>query len=258
MSFESGVFQTAFAWYQQLWTAGWRWLSGESENSLYTFLAAHWKALTLGIMAAAVVIDFVVYLVRWRPYRVWISFFRRLARPGRSGAIPLSDGEEPYDEEADEPVGPAGMAPAYDEPFAPPAAPSYPAPPFPALVPPASVPDRMPAAEPARVPYGAYAEPTRPVSAPPAPPAERPPYDDPDEEVLRSRRSGGRRTGARRGGLLSAINPNTDTMPRLRYVPPTTAQDAGDAYREPYIPPQWQDPGNVGAAAQVRHRRSEG
>ncbi|MDD6050084.1 MAG: hypothetical protein PUC00_02250 [Clostridiales bacterium] len=67
-----GWVQTAVAWLWALFTqsdaSGWlRWLS------------EHWLPLLVGLCIAGVVIDFIVYLVRWQPYRVWRSFLHRLS-----------------------------------------------------------------------------------------------------------------------------------------------------------------------------------
>ena len=55
------------------------WLAG----GFFSWMAKNWKGFVLTIAVLALIADLVVYLLRWRPYRVWISFFRRLSQPAR-------------------------------------------------------------------------------------------------------------------------------------------------------------------------------
>ena len=52
--------------------------SGKLKNgSLLVWVGRNWKILAAVLCAAGLVIDFAVYMARWRPFRVWASFFRR-------------------------------------------------------------------------------------------------------------------------------------------------------------------------------------
>lgn len=244
MSFAGNVLKTVFGWFASLCSTVWGWISGSGGNGLISFLTDHWKTVILVISAAALVIDFVVYLFRWRPYRVWGSFFRRIFSP----APDAWDGAAPDGEDAPDGTPTAGAVPlwpadaAYGEPYAAqePQAPY----PFPAAPGPVSAPS-----------YAA----DRFVSAQPAPPQE---YRDsrlavgaPSDQPAHARVAAKSPSGF--SSPFSAIGLADDTGPHLRYVPPATAVNKDDAYMEPYIPPQWQEPGNTGTAY-VRHRRSGG
>jgi len=76
-SFANALFSALLSWVRAF--AAWLWgaFSGD-EGNLLTWLGEHWKPLVLILCAAGMAIDLAVYLVRWRPYRVWASFFRRL------------------------------------------------------------------------------------------------------------------------------------------------------------------------------------
>lgn len=76
----SRLFQMMMGWVQT--AASWLWaLVTQSDASRWLrWLTEHWLPLLVGLCIAGVVIDFVVYLFRWQPYRVWLSFLNRLRR----------------------------------------------------------------------------------------------------------------------------------------------------------------------------------
>lgn len=78
-----GWVQTAMSW---LWGA----VTGGDGSSGFRWMMEHWLLLLVLLCLGAMVIDFVVYLFRWQPYRVWRSFFRRLKREE-----PVEPEEEP-------------------------------------------------------------------------------------------------------------------------------------------------------------------
>ena len=102
-SFANSAFQTMLGWLQGL--AGRIWngsASGPEADSLLSWVGQNWKWLALTLCAAGLVVDLAVYLIRWQPYRVWRSFFRRLFRrenradePDTPPAEPLSRRAEP-------------------------------------------------------------------------------------------------------------------------------------------------------------------
>ena len=61
---------------QQIWDAvasGW-------YNGFLSWLGDHWMWLAAIICLACTVVDFAVWLIRWRPYLVWRTAFRKLGR----------------------------------------------------------------------------------------------------------------------------------------------------------------------------------
>ena len=76
-AFTNSLFSSLLSWVRALAASIWGALSGE-ENSLLIWIGGHWKALVIGLCVFGALADLAVYLFRWRPYRVWISFFRRL------------------------------------------------------------------------------------------------------------------------------------------------------------------------------------
>ena len=76
--------------------------------------------------------------------------------------------------------------------------------------------------------------------------------EDPGEEHARRRRDA--RANARAEGLITGIGADGSEVTHLVYEAPAPAVDEKDAYSAPYIPPQWRDPGDVGATGPRRRR----
>lgn len=74
-SFANTLFSALLGWVKE--TVSWLWqlIVGSGEGGLLGWLMANWLPLTVLICALGVLIDLVVYLFRWQPYRVWRSFF---------------------------------------------------------------------------------------------------------------------------------------------------------------------------------------
>ena len=284
----NGILTVVFGWVPSFATSVWNWFSGKQDGGLFAWLAEHWKSLVLAIALIALVVDLAVYLIRWRPYRVWISFFRRLRQPARP-----SDPEVYWERRVPEPLPEPPIQPQEPEPTEtyqpvqdnyPEAAPVYGVTPETATyTPPAAssfVPYVSPDPDEPTYTGDAWVQPEpeqtyvplvyRDIPAEPAAwtgedtagygePEE---YDeaeaDPGEPQPRVRRSAGKRPAGRNtvGGLIRSMTAGDEEQPHMRYQAPQPAMDSEDAYNAPYIPPQWQDPGNAGTGM-VRHRRAQ-
>ena len=66
------------SWVRGLAAAVWQMVTGEDAGTLLQFVTGHWKGILLVLCAAGLLADLLVYLFRWQPYKVWISFVRRL------------------------------------------------------------------------------------------------------------------------------------------------------------------------------------
>jgi len=79
-SFANSLFSLLFGWaralIQQVWNSA---VSGQ-YNGFFVWLGNHWVWLVLIICLACTAMDFLIWLVRWRPYLVWRSALRRLGR----------------------------------------------------------------------------------------------------------------------------------------------------------------------------------
>ena len=77
-SFANTMFSVLLGWVRG--TVNWLWglFSSEESGGLTAWLGEHWLGLAAALCVAGMLADLVVYMVRWRPYKVWASFFRRL------------------------------------------------------------------------------------------------------------------------------------------------------------------------------------
>ena len=71
------VFQALLGWIRTLSSEIWNMLSAPESASILRWIGARWKELLLLICAVGLILDLIIYLIRWQPYRVWISFLRR-------------------------------------------------------------------------------------------------------------------------------------------------------------------------------------
>lgn len=204
-NFANALFSVLFGWLRT--AVQWLWNNAiqSGEGGMLAWIGSHWLGLTLALCALGMLLDWIVYLIRWQPYKVWASFFRRVTGKDRLAQEDVGSSERPWPD--------ADGAVAYDE-----AASSADAPlPEEAVYP------------------GVYAY------TPPAPAA----YTPPALETQRAETAGrmneeaeAQRPESRsRRVLRRRYIPDEDEMP-LRYAPPPAAEIEA-SYRKPYYPPQW-------------------
>ena len=73
----NSVFQAMLGWIRALCVQVWTTASSPDSATLLTWIGAHWKGMTLILCAAGLILDLMIYLIRWQPYRAWRSFFLR-------------------------------------------------------------------------------------------------------------------------------------------------------------------------------------
>lgn len=246
--FTSGVFSVLLGWIRTAAVFLWDAVTSPDGGGWLAWLADHWLTLTIIICGAGIVIDTIVYLLRWRPDRVWRSFFRRLARRGASEEKAPSrrrtvhrrwlyaDGSERFEEVETEPLPEepeawqpgvyqdegtmAGYAepeetPAYDEE-------AY----------------RRQFARPeteARQTAGLEGYPQPAVAD----------QEEPRERENRSLRQAARRIPA--AALQQFFASHDEDELDLRYRPAQPAVSKEQAYNKPYYPPQWKPPAESGS-----------
>ena len=76
-SFANTLFSALLGWVKGAVSWLWQLIVGSGEGGLLGWLTENWLPLTVLICVLGVVIDLVVYLLRWQPYRVWRSFMNR-------------------------------------------------------------------------------------------------------------------------------------------------------------------------------------
>ena len=90
------MFSALMSWVRALVSAIWALFSSERMTAL-EFLAKNWIGVAVVIIAAGLVMDWLVWLIRWQPYHIWAQRVRRLLRVD----APQLD-EEAYDAQQDE------------------------------------------------------------------------------------------------------------------------------------------------------------
>lgn len=80
-SFANTVFSMLLGWVRGAVAGLWALMSEEGGGAL-KWLGEHWLELTVALCILGTLVDVTVHLIRWRPYKVWASFFRRLRSKG--------------------------------------------------------------------------------------------------------------------------------------------------------------------------------
>jgi len=236
--FANTLFSVLLGWIRA--AAEWLWsiTGSQSNGGMIGWIGENWLALIIVVCAVGVLMDFFVHMLRWKPYKVWASFFRRAM--GRSGKDEPSDsgrlrrqwmypdGTTEYDE-----------IPVEEEP---PVVTVMP------VCPRREMPEPEISAEPALAeelrPAANYSPYARPVDQPaPEVPALQQMASEPEIQPEPESMQRPERPVQRRRRYIPLQE--EDDMP-LRYAPPPAAEKA-PAYNAPYIPPQWKKPSNAGA-----------
>ena len=77
-SFANSLFSLLFGWAKSLIQHIWNGAAAGQYSGFLTWLGDHWLIVAAILCLACTVIDFIIWLIRWRPYWVWRSFARRL------------------------------------------------------------------------------------------------------------------------------------------------------------------------------------
>lgn len=79
-SFADSMWHLLLGWMQGAASTLWDVLTREYEGGFLTWIAENWLPLVVLLCVGCMAVDWLEYLVRWRPLEVWRSFFRRLLR----------------------------------------------------------------------------------------------------------------------------------------------------------------------------------
>lgn len=77
--YANAMLTTLLGWMRSCVYMLWQLVSGEGGGAIQ-WIAEHWKVLIIALCVVCVAVDAAVYMLRWRSYRVWASFFRRRRR----------------------------------------------------------------------------------------------------------------------------------------------------------------------------------
>jgi len=73
------LFNVLMSWVRALVSALWALFSGD-RTSVLEFLSKNWMAIAAAIIIGGLVIDWLVWMIRWQPYRLWARRLRRMLR----------------------------------------------------------------------------------------------------------------------------------------------------------------------------------
>ena len=94
-SFANTLFRIMLSWLQGIASALWSAFTSEKGGSFLEWIGNHWIPIAIILCCIGLAADLSVYIVRWKPFRVWRSFFnRRKQRDTLSSVSPESDGKE--------------------------------------------------------------------------------------------------------------------------------------------------------------------
>ena len=91
-TFADSLFTVLLSWVRGLVNALWA-LSTSDHTTLLEFFGKNWLMIAAAIVVAGLVIDWIIWLLRWQPYHLWAQRARRLLRM-----------EEPEEEAAAQPM----------------------------------------------------------------------------------------------------------------------------------------------------------
>ena len=76
-SFANTLFRIMLSWLRSAVSAIWSAFTSEKGGSFLEWIGKNWIIIAGILCAAGLIIDLCVYILRWKPFRVWRSFFRR-------------------------------------------------------------------------------------------------------------------------------------------------------------------------------------
>lgn len=77
-SFANTLFSVLLGWAQSAVSWLWQLVQSDGAGGFMGWVLDNWLLLVVLLCVAGVLIDWLIYLLRWQPYRVWRSFWRRL------------------------------------------------------------------------------------------------------------------------------------------------------------------------------------
>lgn len=78
------LFNVLMGWVRALVNGIWA-LFTTDHTTLLEFLGKNWIMIVVVILAAGLAIDWLVWLIRWRPYHLWAKRARRFLASARTG-----------------------------------------------------------------------------------------------------------------------------------------------------------------------------
>ncbi|MBQ3484611.1 MAG: hypothetical protein IJA77_03795 [Clostridia bacterium] len=80
-SFANTLFSALLGWVHGVVAWLWKLVTSDGAGAFVKWISSNWLLLVILLCAAGIIVDLVVYLIRWQPYRVWASFGSRFSAP---------------------------------------------------------------------------------------------------------------------------------------------------------------------------------
>ena len=216
-NFANTLFSSLLGWLRGAAAWLWSFINDPEKGGMIVWIADNWLVLIVLLCAACMLVDFIVYMIRWQPYKVWASFFRRLMGHDSSEEDTGRIRRRWIHADGTTSVEVVDMAEVAEEPLEP---------------------QTFAFQSETEAPVDPYARFARPVTAAPTSPDFEEEHQEPQEIMNRPPRPDERRR---------RFAEPAEELP-LRYAPPPAASEDAPAYHEPYYPPQWKRPADTGSS----------
>lgn len=80
-SFAKSLANLLFGWVSDVFSRIWSLFTTDSGTESIPWIGKQWILIVVVLCVLGLLIDFSVYLYRWKPYKVWASFFRNRRNP---------------------------------------------------------------------------------------------------------------------------------------------------------------------------------
>lgn len=95
-AFANNIFSILFSWLRSLTESLWHSAASGSFSALLTWLGDHWIVAVAVLCVLCTVLDYLVWLIRWRPYVIWRQKILRLFGRSTGKAKEAEDFEQGY------------------------------------------------------------------------------------------------------------------------------------------------------------------
>ena len=87
-NFANTLFSVLLGWVQSATAWLWSLMTSDGAGGLMGWVLDNWLALAVGLCLLGLAVDWIVYLIRWQPYRVWRNFLRGRDEPEQEEELP--------------------------------------------------------------------------------------------------------------------------------------------------------------------------
>lgn len=136
--FAQGLIEVLFSWMKLIALSVWNFFQADMAGGFLTWFADNWARIALWLIVIGLIVDWLVWMIRWRPYWLWLRKRqivyeevsvperpRRAARPQPMRHMPeisaeksdAGDFEDPFAEQQSDPYAAAGSSSSASDDF---------------------------------------------------------------------------------------------------------------------------------------------